>query len=78
MPLVFLVFLLLVLVVLVVSGRGMGASRLTAGPRAREPSLRYACLGPGGLCPLARWPLTYGEAESLDLNTSRFVCFTVF
>jgi len=33
-------FLLLVLAVLVVSGWGVGASRLTAGPRAREPSLR--------------------------------------
>jgi len=49
-------FALLLRAVLIVSEWDMGASRLTAGPRAREPSLRFACLGPCGLCPLARVP----------------------
>jgi len=55
--LIFLVFLLLLRVMLVLSARDMGASRLTAGPRAREPSLRWRWSRPCGLCPLARLPI---------------------
>jgi len=65
MPLVFLAFLLLVLAGLVVLVWGMGASRLTAGPRAREPSLRFALVSA-----LRALPAGAVDMTSYDATTS--------